>query len=99
MIDLLKARGYPSDPVKAWKQSFKTDEEEEEEQEEDGTSAKGGPDYKYLLSMQLLSLTKEEKEKLLKNRDKKVCTSVSSHVSLIDLSLARGAEDTASQDT
>ena len=76
MIEQLKSRGYPSDPVKAWKQSFKTGDEEEGEEdaeEEEGQEQTKGPDYSYLLSMQLLSLTREEKEKLLKNRDKKVC--------------------------
>ena len=74
MVEQLKTRGYPSDPVKAWKQQSMTDQEEEQdsdEQAEEPSDAKA-PDYSYLLSMQLLSLTREEKEKLLKNRDKKV---------------------------
>ena len=74
MVEQLKTRGYPSDPIKAWKQSFADQEEDEQEEDQlEESEAKGkGPDYSYLLSMQLLSLTREEKEKLLKNRDKKV---------------------------
>ena len=78
MVEQMKTRGYPSDPVKAWKQQSITDQEEEQDsdehaQAEEPSDAKG-PDYSYLLSMQLLSLTRAEKEilKLLKNRVKKV---------------------------
>ena len=74
MIQHLKSRGYPSDPVKAWKKSLCSEEEEEEEEEEGegGEGRKEGPDYNYLLSMQLWSLTREKKDELLKNKDKKV---------------------------
>ena len=66
MAEQLKTRGYPSDPIKAWKQSFADQELEESE-------AKGkGPDYSYLLSMQVQGLIRQEKETLLENRDKKV---------------------------
>ena len=44
-------------------------------EEQSGTEDKGQPDYNYLLSMQLWSLTREKKEELLKNRDKKVIIS------------------------
>lgn len=74
MIEQLKSRGYRSDPVKAWKAET-SDEQEEgrgDEGEEQETGGKGQPDYNYLLSMQLWSLTREKKEELLKNRDKKV---------------------------
>ena len=73
MIENLKSRGYASDPVKAWKQSLSSNEEEEGSDQEEGEegSEKGQPDYNYLLSMQLWSLTREKKEELLKNRDKK----------------------------
>ena len=77
MIEQLKSRGYCSDPVKAWKQSFKMRDEEEGEEdaeEEESQEQTKAPDYSYLLSMQLLSLTWEEKEKLLTNRNKKVCS-------------------------
>ena len=73
MIEQLKASGYRSDPVKAWKAET-SDEELDEERGEEETGGKGQPDYNYLLSMQLWSLTRERKEELLRNRDKKVCT-------------------------
>ena len=73
MIELLKSRGYASDPVKAWKESISEQEDNEEGSENGEESASTtGADYNYLLSMQLWSLTKEKKEELLKNRDKKV---------------------------
>ena len=68
MAEQLKTRGYPSDPIKTWKQSFA-----DQELEEILTEAKGkGPDYSYLLSMQVQNLIRQEKETLLENRDKKV---------------------------
>lgn len=70
---MLKARGYRSDPVKTWKASLEekggVGPEEGEEGEED---CKEGEDYNYLLSMQMVSLTIEKKNQLLKNRDDKV---------------------------
>ena len=74
MIEQLKSRGYRSDPVKAWKAETSDELEEggEDEGEEQETGSKGQPDYNYLLSMQLWSLTREKKEELLKSRDKKV---------------------------
>lgn len=71
MIEQLKSRGYRSDPVKAWKAEM-SDEHEEGEDGDEEAKAKGQPDFNYLLSMQLWSLTREKKEELLKNRDKKV---------------------------
>ena len=74
MIEQLKSRCYRSDPVKAWKAESSDDHEEGgvEGETEQETEGKGQPDYNYLLSMQLWSLTREKKEELLKNRDKKV---------------------------
>lgn len=75
MIATLVSRGYKSDPVKAWK------DEHEGERAEDGddassvassTSSNAGPDFNYLLSMPLWSLTQEKKEELIKQRDDKV---------------------------
>ena len=74
MIEHLKQAGFRSDPVKAWKASI-TDEQGDESEE----SAESGPDYNYLLSMQLWSLTREKKEELLKNRDAKVRVMVLSY--------------------
>ena len=77
MIAQLQKRGYKSDPIKAWKQSQEDDSEESEEGDEgDEEVERGKPDYNYLLSMQLWSLTREKKEELLANRDKKVRESV-----------------------
>ena len=83
MIEILRKAGYPSDPVKAWKESISTPEErsserEDGEEEEEGREdvaekvGKGQPDYNYLLGMQLWSLTKEKKDEMIQNRDKKV---------------------------
>ena len=72
MIKILKDRGYDSDPVKAWKSSVTADKEEAEEEEEEGADKEEGPDYNYLLSMPMWSLTLEKKEELLKKRDNKV---------------------------
>ena len=73
MIAQLKSHGYPSDPVKAWKQAISADKDgEENEGEGEEGEGNGGPDYNYLLTMQLWSLTRERKDDLLKNRDKKV---------------------------
>ena len=71
MIKELLSRGYDSDPVKTWKRSLVSSSDDDNEGEESRDS-EDGPDYNYLLSMQLWNLTKEKKEELLKNRDKKV---------------------------
>ena len=68
MIKELISRGYDSDPVKTWKKSLVKSSDDDEEQ--DSRDSEDGPDYNYLLSMQLWNLTKEKKEELLKNRDK-----------------------------
>ena len=76
IIKLLKSRGYPSDPVKKWKQSVSDDRDEEgsgEEEEEGGGEGEDQLDYNYLLSLSMWSLSLEKKEELLKKRDEKVC--------------------------
>lgn len=69
-------RGFPSDPVKAWKDLQKKGPEEDLDDdtssEASSASSSGGPDFGYLLSMSLLSLSREKKEELLKERDNKV---------------------------
>ena len=69
-------RGFPSDPVKAWKDLQKKAPEEDLDDDASSvassTSSSGGPDFGYLLSMSLLSLSREKKEELLKERDNKV---------------------------
>lgn len=70
VIKQLLSRGYDSDPVKTWKKSLtSSDDDNESEKTRDPEE---GPDYNYLVSMQLWSLTKEKIEELLQNRDKKV---------------------------
>ena len=81
VITTLVQRGYPSDPVKAWKdiQKSSTAAEADDDTSDDSSSVAssasgaGGPDFNYLLSMSLLSLSREKKEELLKERDNKVC--------------------------
>lgn len=79
VITTLVQRGYPSDPVKAWKdiQKSSTAAEADDDTSDDSSSVAssasgaGGPDFNYLLSMSLLSLSREKKEELLKERDNK----------------------------
>ncbi len=83
MVKLVE-RGYPSDPVKIWKESQKQNNAIVEETDDDesrsetssvsstSSSSSSGPDYAYLLSMAILSLSKEKKDELLKQRDDKV---------------------------
>ncbi|KAM6042576.1 DNA topoisomerase 2-alpha [Theristicus caerulescens] len=71
LIQLLVQRGYESDPVKAWKESQNKEEEESEEEGEKESAAAAGPDFNYLLNMPLWYLTKEKKDELCKERDKK----------------------------
>ena len=79
----LVERGFPPDPVKIWKESQKKstaviEETDSESQSETSSvsstssSSPSGPDYGYLLSMAILSLSKEKKDELLKQRDDKV---------------------------
>lgn len=79
LVKTLAEKGFESDPVKAWKESQAkgdTIDTEDSEMEDDGsvaTSGSGsGPDFGYLLNMAILSLTKEKKDELLKQRDAKV---------------------------
>uniref|UniRef100_A0A8B9MWV6 DNA topoisomerase 2 n=1 Tax=Accipiter nisus TaxID=211598 RepID=A0A8B9MWV6_9AVES len=70
LIQVLIQRGYESDPVKAWKESQNKQEQEEEESDKESGAATG-PDFNYLLNMPLWYLTKEKKDELCKQRDKK----------------------------
>lgn len=76
VIITLVQRGYPSDPVKAWKDVQKSNGPEGDTDDASSVassaSSAGGPDFNYLLSMSLLSLSREKKEELLKERDNKV---------------------------
>ncbi len=78
MCNELKAAGYRSDPIKAWKATLAKNEEggaheNRDDEEEDGSEQEEeGKDFMYLLSMHLLSLTKEKKDALLRDRDQKV---------------------------
>ncbi|XP_013787999.2 DNA topoisomerase 2-alpha-like [Limulus polyphemus] len=75
MIQTLIDRGYDSDPVKAWKKEVSKQQVENENSadssEEETEKNSTGPDYDYLLGMNLWSLTKEKKDELLKKRDDK----------------------------
>ncbi|XP_064095039.1 DNA topoisomerase 2-alpha-like isoform X2 [Macrobrachium nipponense] len=77
MIEELQRKGYDSDPVKAWKKQQETTEEEEGSSDSDTdefgsqVTVSSGPDYDYLLGMPMWNLTKEKKDDILKNRDKK----------------------------
>ncbi|XP_071482561.1 DNA topoisomerase 2-beta-like [Diadema antillarum] len=77
VIQVLVQRGYDSDPVKAWKESQGNGAADTEEagDEGDGAMSKSGPasgpDFNYLLGMEMWSLTKEKKDELLRHRDKK----------------------------
>jgi len=77
IITTLVQRGYPSDPIKAWKELQKSNVPEEGDVDDassvaSSASSAGGPDFNYLLSMSMLSLSREKKEELLKERDNKV---------------------------
>ncbi|XP_050419519.1 DNA topoisomerase 2-alpha [Patella vulgata] len=72
IIQMLVRHGYDSDPVKAWKAAQnKGQVEEEESQESQSEEDMDGPDYNYLLSLQLWSLSKEKKDELLKQKEAK----------------------------
>lgn len=81
VITRLLERGFESDPVKAWKTKIskehliENDDESEAPPTEIASSTSatsGGPDFQYLLSMAIMSLSKEKKDALLKQRDEKV---------------------------
>ncbi|XP_078344630.1 DNA topoisomerase 2-alpha-like isoform X1 [Oculina patagonica] len=76
IITSLVQHGFPSDPVKAWKDLQKSNAPEEDVDDASSVassaSSAGGPDFNYLLSMSMLSLSREKKEELLKERDNKM---------------------------
>ena len=73
LVAMLAEKGYPTDPVKAWKKSVTKDEIMDNESETSSVvSSEGGPDFNYILNMNLWSLSKEKKEELLAERDRKV---------------------------
>ena len=79
----LQKHGYPSDPVKEWKDQRRKVEEaddapvsdaegsDSEEDDATPTSKSSGPDYDYLLDMRMRSISREKKEELLRQRDLK----------------------------
>lgn len=80
VITKLVERGFVSDPVKGWKakvtkDSLPDDGDESETPVTDYASStsttSGGPDFQYLLSMAIMSLSKERKDELLRQRDQK----------------------------
>jgi len=76
VISLLKERGYPSDPVKAWKALVNQDQIESDNEEDSSNEILNdqGMDYDYLVGLSGWYLTLEKKEELLKQRDAKVYT-------------------------
>ena len=81
IVTTLVQHGYPSDPIKAWKDTQKSSAPDEGDTDDassvaSSTSSAGGPDFGYLLSMSMLSLSREKKEELLKERDNKVSGSI-----------------------
>lgn len=77
IVTTLVQHGYPSDPIKAWKDTQKSSAPDEGDTDDassvaSSTSSAGGPDFGYLLSMSMLSLSREKKEELLKERDNKL---------------------------
>ncbi|EDV26331.1 uncharacterized protein TRIADDRAFT_23201, partial [Trichoplax adhaerens] len=71
LIAMLKSANFDSDPVKSWQNKQKSVVESEEsdasEQETDE-----GPDFNYILNMNMWSLTKERKDELIANKNKKI---------------------------
>ena len=78
VILLLKQRGYPSDPVKAWKAAVDKDHIESDGEDDSNNESQDdqGMDYDYLVGLSGWYLTLEKKEELLKQRDGKVCVCV-----------------------
>ena len=75
LVSMLVEKGYSSDPVKAWKKSISKDDVLDDGSEEGSSVASSeaaGPDFNYILNMNLWSLSKEKKEALLAERDTKV---------------------------
>ena len=75
VISLLKQRGYPSDPVKAWKATVSKGHVESDSGEGSSTEETPddqGMDYDYLVGLSGWYFTLEKKEELLKQRDAKV---------------------------
>ena len=75
LVAMLVEKGYSSDPVKAWKKSISKDDVIDDGSEESSSVASteaAGPDFNYILNMNLWSLSKEKKEALLAERDTKV---------------------------
>ena len=78
LITMLVEKNYLSDPVKTWKSTLVKDVTDSDSESgiasEAGSvvSGEGGPDFNYILNMNLWSLSKEKKEQLLTERDRKV---------------------------
>jgi len=74
LIAMLVENGYSSDPVKAWRKSIAKEDLFEDDSGEGSSvvsSESAGPDFNYILNMNLWSLSKEKKEALLAERDSK----------------------------
>ena len=81
IVKTLVERGFQSDPVKVWKVSVHVDADANDEGGEGdagendaastASSSSTGPDFQYLLTMPIMSMSKEKKEELLRQRDDK----------------------------
>lgn len=77
VISTLVERGYLSDPIREWKSSQSRQsmlDDESDEAESNSSTGSSAPDFQYLLGMAIMSLSREKKDELLKQRDEKVCT-------------------------
>jgi len=72
MISELLDKGYDSDPVEAWRREVAKGDEAEGEREAGTEEAEEGRDFNYILGMKMWNLTKEKKDELLADRDKKL---------------------------
>ncbi|XP_035490607.1 DNA topoisomerase 2-beta isoform X1 [Scophthalmus maximus] len=76
LIRMLVQKGFESDPVVAWSKAQEKAQEEDYREANDSDSSldsgsSSGPNFNYILNMQLWCLTKEKVEELLKQRDLK----------------------------
>uniref|UniRef100_A0A1I8HWP8 DNA topoisomerase 2 n=1 Tax=Macrostomum lignano TaxID=282301 RepID=A0A1I8HWP8_9PLAT len=71
-VKLLQSSGFDSDPVRSWRANLASLANFSVADEADTSAATDdGPDYDYLLSLPMLSLTRERKDELLRQRDAK----------------------------
>lgn len=74
MVALLKEKGYPGDPVKAWKARIMSGMDAPAEEEDSSEQDEKSSDYNYLLGMSMWNMSLEKKNELMKEKEKKVGT-------------------------